>query len=60
MSEKIDSVVVDGIQSIGVHNGIARVTFMRLGADGKPEPVIEICIPANQAATIAQGIGKIR
>lgn len=60
MSDQVESILVDGIQSIGVHNGVARVTFIRLGPDGKPLPVVELCIPANQAAIIAQGIGKIR
>ena len=59
MDEK-KTVLVDGIQSIGVHNGIARITFMRLGTDGRPAPVIDLCIPVNQAMAISQGISKIK
>jgi hypothetical protein len=53
------SVIVDGIQSVGVHNGIARVQFIRLGADGRPVPAVELLIPVNQVSAIAQGLGKI-
>jgi hypothetical protein len=55
----IDSIAVDAIQTAGVHNGVARVRFMRLGADGKPVPVVELLIPVTQLLTIAQGLGKI-
>ena len=60
MGDQIESIVIDGVQSMGVHNGIGRVVLMRLGADGKPVPVVELCIPANQAMAIAQAIGKIK
>ena len=52
-------VVVDGIQTVGVHNGIARVQFIRLGADGRPVPAVELLIPVNQASAIVQGLSKI-
>ena len=52
-------VVVDGIQTVGVHNGIARVQFMRLGADGRPAPAVELLIPVNQVSAIAQGLAKV-
>ena len=53
-----NAVVVDGIQTVGVHNGIARVQFMRLGADGKPVPAVELLIPINQVSAIVQGLSK--
>ena len=52
-------VVVDGIQTVGVHNGIARVQFMRLGADGKPAPAVELLSPVIQVSAISQGLAKI-
>ena len=58
-SIELNVVAVDGIQTVGVHNGIARVQFMRLGADGKPVPAIELLIPVNQVSAIAQGLSKI-
>jgi hypothetical protein len=51
---------VDGIQSAGVHNGLARVLFMRLGADGKPLPAVELNIPADLVQSISQAIGKVK
>jgi hypothetical protein len=60
MAEPIASIVVDGIQHLSVHNGLGRVVLMRLGPDGKPIPVLELCIPVNQAMVIAQAIGKIK
>ena len=60
MENTVPVIVVDGIQSIGVHNGIARVVLMRLGADGKPEASGVLCIPVNQIATIAQGLAKVK
>ena len=53
------SIIVDGIQTVGVHNGIARVQFIRLGPDGKPIPAVELLIPVNQAGQIVQGLAKI-
>ncbi len=57
--EQNPTIAVDGIQSVGVHNGVARVQFMRLSVDGKPVPAVELLIPVNQAMQIATGIGKI-
>ena len=54
-----NAVVVDGIQTVGVHNGVARIQFMRLGADGNPVPVMEMLIPINQVAAISHGLSKI-
>ena len=31
----MSTIIVDGIQTVGVHNGVARVQFIRLGPDGK-------------------------
>ena len=44
MSEVEPSVLIDGISSIGSHNGVHRVVCYRLTADGKPEPVVELLI----------------
>lgn len=53
------TIVVDGIQSGGVHNGLARIQFMRIDVDGKPQPALEMLIPMNQIMSIAQGMSKI-
>lgn len=51
--------VVDGIKSIAIHNGVARVLFMRLDADGEPLPAVELDIPLNQLEAITTAIGNI-
>lgn len=52
--------LVDGVQSIAVNNGIARILFMRLDITGTPMPAVELHIPMNQMASIAQSLSKIK
>jgi hypothetical protein len=40
------SVLVDGIMSIGTHNNVHRIVCYRLTAENKPEPAIELIVPA--------------
>jgi hypothetical protein len=42
--EKV-AIFVDGIASIGVHNGVVRIAFFRLLPDGRTEIVLELQIP---------------
>ena len=51
--------VVDGIKSIAIHNGVARVLFVRLDADGEPLAAVELDIPLNQLEAITTAIGNI-
>jgi hypothetical protein len=46
MAQPDISVLVDGIVSIGTHNDVHRIVCYRLTAENKPEPVIELIIPA--------------
>jgi hypothetical protein len=59
MADETPSIIVDGIHTVGIHNGVARVKFIRLAADGKPVPAVELLIPVPQIAVIVQGLGKI-
>ena len=52
--------LVDGVQSIAVNNGIARILFFRLDITGAPLPAVELQIPMNQMQGIAQSLGKIK
>lgn len=52
--------LVDGIQTISIHNGVARVVLMRLDVGGKAVPAVELHIPMNQVASIAQALAKVR
>ena len=55
-----DNYLVDGIQSVAIHNGLARIVFMRLDTKGKPLPSVELNIPMNQVAPITAALGKIK
>ena len=50
--------LVDGVRSIGVHNGVVRVQFFKLGADGKAIDSTVLHIPATQVRTIVEGLVK--
>lgn len=57
---QIPSVLVDAVQSIGVHNGVARLVLVRLNADGTSAPVIELLVPVAQVDSLVNGLGKVR
>ena len=46
MAQSEISVLIDGIVSIGTHNNVHRIVCYRLTAENKPEPAIELIIPA--------------
>jgi len=50
------SVLVDGIMSIGTHNNVHRIVCYRLTAENKPEPAVELIIPA---ASLSGFIGAL-
>lgn len=58
-SEKTEVVFVDGIQALGMHNGVARVLMMRLSSAGKPMPALELLIPAAVVKQVIEGLGKV-
>lgn len=51
--------LVDGISAVAVHNGIARVQFMRIGVDGKPVNSHELCLPLTSVKTIVDALRKL-
>ena len=50
--------LVDGVSAVALHNGVARVQFMRLGVEGRPEPVCELAVPAPQVRSILEAFVK--
>ena len=50
--------LVDGVSAIAIHNGVARIQFMRLNMDGKPETCVELAVPVAQVRNIADAFGK--
>ncbi len=59
VQENITQFLVDGIQTISIHNGVARIQFMRLDVNGKPSSVVELDIPMNQVEAVSQALTKI-
>jgi hypothetical protein len=57
-SNNADSYLVDGVSAIAVHNGVARLQFMRLNVEGKPEAVVELEVPVGQVKSIVEAFMK--
>lgn len=55
----LSSVLCDAVQSVAVHNGIARIRLMRLDADGNPQPVLELQMPVGQLGSLAKAAQSV-
>lgn len=58
MSE-LPSILVDGVSSVASHNGVHRITFFKLTNDPKPEPVLELQVPAVTVAELVNLLGRL-
>jgi hypothetical protein len=56
--ENIAAFPVDGISSLGIHNGVVRIQFMRLNPDGKAVPAVELNVPISQMKALSDTIAK--
>ena len=54
-----DTYLVDGVSAIAIHNGVARIQFMRLGIDGKPGPTVEIQVPVLSVKSVIDALRKV-
>ena len=54
------TLLVDGVSSIAIHNGVARVQFMRLGLDGLPTDSHEVLIPLGAVPSIIEALQKLQ
>ena len=52
------SFLVDGINSIAIHNGVIRLQFMCLSMDGEPLPAVQLNIPINSINMILDALNK--
>lgn len=52
-------IFINGIQSIGVHNNVARISFFTLNSKGEAEIVLELNIPHNQVAEVVKALTKV-
>jgi len=51
--------LVDGVSAIAIHNGVARLQFMRLGVDGKPVNSHEMHVPLAAVKPMLDALRKI-
>lgn len=52
--------LVDGIKTIAIHNDVARIQFMQLGNDGRPEDAMLLLVPLKQLPQITEALKNIR
>lgn len=52
-------VFCDTVQSAGVHNGVARISFIRLDAEGKSTPALDLIIPVGQVASLVKALQSV-
>ena len=56
--ERVEAYPVDGINTLGIHNGVVRIQFMRLNTEGKAVPAVEINVPLSQMKALAETLMK--
>lgn len=56
MTREVPAILCDTVQSVGVHNGIVRITFIRLDADGKATRALELFMPVSQMSALAKAL----
>jgi len=52
------SYFVDGVSSIALHNGVYRITFVRLDKDARPVNEVELLVPQSQFRELLAGLQK--
>ena len=57
-ASEVPTILADGVNALAVHNGVARVQFMRLGIDGRPLPVAELHVPVSALKSIMEALRK--
>ena len=52
------SYFVDGVGSIALHNGVYRITFVRLDKDARQVNELELLVPQSQLRELVAGLQK--
>jgi len=50
----------DAVQSLGVHNGIVRISLIRLNTDGRPLPALELMLPIAQLSNLIKALQQVK
>jgi hypothetical protein len=51
--------LVDGVSAVAVHNGVARVQFMKIGVDGKATDSHELLVPLSAVKSVMDALRKL-
>ena len=54
------SVFCDVVETAAVHNGVVRITFIRLDKNSKPVPALELLLPLNQVTTVVRALQQVQ
>jgi len=54
----MSNILVDGLSSITLHNGIVRVDCVTVGANGEQRPAGSLLIPAGVAGSVMQTLAN--
>jgi len=57
-SAELKTYLVDGVSALAIHNGVARIQFMRLNVEGRPEPTVDLAVPVAQLRSILEAFQK--
>ena len=52
-------VFVDIARSIGLHNGVLRIAYAQLDAEGKAEDVLDLMMPQSEIKNLIEALRKI-
>ena len=53
-------VMCDAVQSLGIHNGVARISLVRLNAGGEAVPAVELLLPNFVVAQMIKALQSIK
>ena len=59
MEDTLPTLLIDGVSAIAIHNGVARITLMRLGVDGKPVNSHELHVPLPAMKSLMEALRKV-
>jgi len=57
---EIPAYLCDSLQALGVHNGITRLSFVRLDPDGKQKPCVELLLPNFVVKQVAAALQAVK
>ncbi len=53
-------VFCDAVKALGVHNGIVRISLIRLSAEGHPIPAVELMLPTDQLKSLVKALQQVK